>query len=33
MSKPIVGWFEITGFAFVADPEGRVVGLSKRAVQ
>ena len=45
MTRPFVGWFEITGkdgpalagfgltFAFFADPEGHVVGLSKGAVQ
>jgi hypothetical protein len=40
MIKPFVGWFEITGipdfgltFAFFADPEGHVVGLSRGAVQ
>jgi len=45
MSKPIVGWFEMTAkdgpeipncgltSAFIADPEGHVVGLSTGAVQ
>ncbi len=35
MARPAVAWFEVTGedgaalqFAFFADPEGHVVGLS-----
>jgi len=35
MTKPFVGWFEITGltFAFFADPDGHAVGLARGAVQ